>query len=205
MTDLKFELLGKAHHNKNIVYYFFKDQFDRIYIYDDEQKIIHERYLTDYIVRRIVSRTVFFGESVITLIFKTEEEKALLKVIQQELPKDDLDPSFLDFVKFFENSNLTSDLGIFNDCESITRKILLQNFDEKVHGGEVPGCVQYYLIEAVFKSYSEIVFSEGRLFLQIVYLEPDKSGMVEHQEMTPQLYHFANLPEIKKIVKADTR
>lgn len=141
-------------------------------------------------ILRIISRTFFYPNGAMELYSYTEEEKALLATLNSEN-----DPKLTQLVKMCEGAD-DSDIEKFLECTRVEIMEELQDLGSNLSFGlGFPGKG----LALIVADFNEQSFRRGRrIFLQVVhsYME---GYSVEHQELTPELFDFAHLPEIKEL------
>lgn len=194
MENEVFEIIGKA--KRKDIFYFFKDRCGKYYYHHDFDYFLNCPTKFDYLIKQVISKTVFIAEDTLCLKLDNPEENYIYEtLIQFFKPKEE---SLVKFVKLIENSMRYSDLWKFGDCYKINKRVLLPNFGGRMAEIYEQNNNRHFLVEATFSFETSAVDFDGvKIFLQNI-----ADGVISHEELTPELYYFSQRPEIKAIIKA---
>lgn len=139
-------------------------------------------------IERVIDRVIFYTRGYINVYAYTDAEKQTLASIREADP----DPMLLEIVKMCHGAD-DSDLEKFKFCESVTEFRELTELDSNLSAGlGFPG-KGFGLVVARFG----YPLHDTQIFLQVVHSYYEGYS-VEHQQLTPELFAFAHLDEIKQ-------
>lgn len=146
-------------------------------------------------IHRVINNTVFYTKGELTLYAFTDEQKATLAAIQTP----DTDENLLSVIKLCEGAD-NADAEIFLHCTHIETMRELQEMGSNLSAGLGFQGKGFGLIVAHF----DLPYERRRVYLQVVH-SYSEGYSVEHQQLTPEMFAFAHLPGVDKILFENDR